>query len=889
MILQTKLFIPHTHTPLVERPRLTESIAAGKNRKLILICAPAGFGKTSLVYQWIQQENPCIAWYALDEEDSKPERFFRYFIAALQTLDDQLNTALMPFVQSQTIPPPERLIPLLINHLVSLPTDSYVVLDDYHLIQPDTSPVHEAIRLLLQHIPPQFHLIILTRRDVPFSIGRLRVNNEMTEIRGTDLRFTEAETGQFFKEMHNMPLSPAQVHTFHERTEGWVACLQLARLSLRDQADLDRLANNFTGIHRPIAEYLLEEVFCEQSPTVQEFLLKTSVLKRLHVELCQELTECDDAAGILEYLKRTNLFVFTLDAKCCWFRYHQLLSEFLEHRLRHTDQDLWSALHTKAAVWFADHGEFDDAHRHAFASGDLEFAADLLEHYSGAIFRKCHFVVFRQWFGQLPEELIKPRVLLRVNRMVIAVHQEDFTHLEEWLTDLEQAFSQNDWSRYSETEIQQMQGLIIAFRLYYRQIRQEYEQVMQNAEHLLQTLAPDLYVVRGIIQTVRALTLIEQGDMLAAMPPLQDGFKAMSAAKLGYSAVNILQLQARVEKAQGHLRRAETILHDALLWVKKADFMPLVVTVTLHTAIAELFYEQNQLALAREHVEQGIEYAEAVTVWGFLASGYWIKASICQALGQIDDAWRLAQKAVTIAHQTGGANRIRLAEAYAVNVALRQGNMEYAQQWLVRRQISLEEPFSKTFEQECLTLASVYLAQQQYREMMPLLTTLRSQTQTRNCCEAVMRIDILQAAALHGEGKYDEARAMLEHAIVSARPEGYVRIFADQAIWIVELLLALQHSQNKLVRASVPVLLDACGIASTPPSAQIRINEFDYLTPREVEILRLLMSGASNEQIADQTFVALSTVKSHIKHIYSKLGVKNRTQAILKAKTLLSE
>jgi LuxR family maltose regulon positive regulatory protein len=886
MLVPTKLFIPQIRSFLVERQRLTNKVATGKDRKLILVCAPVGFGKTSMVCQWIQQEQPKVAWYALDEDDGKPEVFFRYLLAALQRLDDHLKTAFMPLIQNQTLPSLERLVPLLVNHLATLSGESYLVLDDYHLIQPDTSPIHQAIRELIQHAPPQFHIVIMSRNELPFPVARLRVNQEITEIQGADLRFTEAETVRLFESQEMPRFSKKQLHALHQYTEGWIACLQLAGRSCHDQADIDGIMSHL-GIQRPIADYLLEEVFQEQTPAVQEFLLNTSVLKRLNIDLCNVLNEQDNAVEMLEYLETTNLFVVSLDAERQWFRYHHILSDYVQHRLRQTDRELWTALHMKAAVWHANREYFDEARRHAIASGNLEFAADLLEQHGSTLLRGCHFSAFWQWYRQLPDDLVEQRLLLKLNRVSIAVQQHDFTDIDRLLTELEDSLSSHVWQRYPEGLIPRVRDVLTAFRIYRLQILQQYDQAIKQGEQALHTMDIGHPESRGLIQASLAFAYIEQGDVLRAIDPIKAGFESMKAAKLGFSAVALLWYQARAEKLQGHLHQAEAILHKAFSWAQESRFVPLLVTVALHTASAELLYEQNRLDRAKEHVDQAIEYAEAAKLPGFLWLGYWLKACICQALNMPEEAWLLGEKALKGMRKSDLPGYIHLAEAYLVRLSVRQSNMEFPLQWMERRQLRIDEPFSQTFEEECLSLSALYLKQQRYREALDLLTGLRPRSLGRHRTESVMRIDILRAIALDGKGERQAALSLLEEAIVLAKPEGYVRIFADHAFLLADLLLALQRSQDQRVRAYIPSLLDACGVNPTVASSHVPINDFERLTPREVEILRLMTLGYTNQQIADQTFVALSTVKSHIKHIYGKLGVRNRAQALLWARTHL--
>jgi LuxR family maltose regulon positive regulatory protein len=739
------------------------------------------------------------------------------------------------------------------------------------------------VRLLLQRTPPQFHMVIITRRPVPFPVARLRANQNVCDIQTDDLRFTEKETAEFFAQAQ---LSETHIQALYTRTEGWAACLQLASLSLRDQANIDRLTARFTGTYPTVADYLLEEIFLEQSPAVQDFLLKTSILRRLHVDVCRELTSDDNAADILDYVERTNLLLFSLDEQRQWFRYHHLFSEFLQHRLRHHHPALWKTLQMTAAQWFAQHGYFDEAGAHALASGDPGTAAALLEEHAPAMIRKYHLIAFRQWYERLPEDIVKPYALLHLHRAVLYMIQEDIVNMEQCLTDLECALP-DFVQHYPEIVIQRVKDIMTALRLHYLTILHAYDQVICEGERVLQTLDPEHHEARGLIQMSLAIAFFGQGDVLSAVPFLRDGLQAVNAQQAAYAAYSISWLQMRVEKAQGRLQRAKTILHESFDRAQKAEFVPLTATVGLHTGLAEIYYEQNDLSQALEHVNQGLEYAEVVMTPGYLWFGYSVKALIYQAQGKPERAAELMRHALTGTEQTGMPERIRLVEALAVVLFLRQGNVPFATQWMMHRDLQPDEPFTHVFEYECLALATLWLSQQRYQDAIDLLTGLRQQSETRNRMESVLKIDIMHAAALDGLGERQAAFDLFEQAVVFARPEGYVRTFADHAMYTLDLLLALQHSSNPHVRAYAPTLLAASGLPSAPSTDHIPVNDREYLTPREGEILRLIAAGLSNQQIADQTFVALSTVKTHIKHLYAKLGVTNRAQATLWAKNHL--
>lgn len=418
-IIATKLYIPRLRPGLVVRPRLLERLNGGIHAHLTLIAAPAGFGKSTLLGQWIEQFSGDVAWLALDADDNDPIRFWTYLIAALRTRSTGIGTRSLALLETPQPQPLPTILAHLVNDLAQLPHDITLVLDDYHEISAEA--IHESLAYLLDHQPPQLHLILATRVDPPLPLPRLRVRGELTELRSAELRFTETEAGAFFSQAMGLSLTSAQVKILESRTEGWIAGLQLAALSVREHPDVERFLAAFTGSHRYVVDYLAEEIFQQQPQTVQEFLLKTSILERLTADLCNAITEGTDSQSILEELEQTNLLLVPLDEQRRWFRYHQLLATFLRNRLLAQEQAALPPLHRRAAAWYQAQGMAAEAIFHLLAVEAWDEAAGLIERAVDDVLLRGETASAQRWLDSLPESIVQARPSLSITRAWLGV------------------------------------------------------------------------------------------------------------------------------------------------------------------------------------------------------------------------------------------------------------------------------------------------------------------------------------------------------------------------------------------------------------------------------------------------------------------------------------
>jgi LuxR family maltose regulon positive regulatory protein len=882
MLIRTKLNIPPIRTRLLARDRLVQWLQDGTERRLSLISAPAGFGKTSLVCQWIEQHKLRAAWYSLDENDNDPSLFFRYLLTALQSQDKSLKAAFKPLLHGQKMPQGRDVMAQVIHHLENLPAKIFVVLDDYHVIQ--SKAIHEAMHDLLQNIPPQMHIIITTRHDVPFPVARLRAKGEMVEIRAADLRFTDEESERFFHEVMHLDLPSTEVDRLCEKTEGWIIGMRMAGLSLQEGEDRDTPAAGFTGSDRFVLDYLTEEVLGRQPDEIQTFLVRTSILRRLNPDLCLEVAGMKNASALMDQLQRKDLFLVPLDREGRWYRYHHLFSESLQRRLEHSEPGSAEDLHRKAAVWYAKNGYPEEAFQHAFESRDLEFAADLLEDHLFSYLIEYEFAAARRWLERMPEEIARERYLLMLYRAWVVFLQEENEPLDVLLKDLEQSPARK-MKGYGDSKRSNADDLLQALRIGALFFKDLSDETIPAAEEALASMSPGRALTRGFVQLILALANVEKGDIQPAVEAGRSALKDLGSSRSPYFAVHALALEAEGALLQGRLRNAERILTEALDSVRR-DGLPMKAgIVEFHGRLAEISYRRNELDKALELSEQCIEYARPASDMGPLLQGMCLQAFIREIGGRTNQARELMEEALALARGTRSRLRMAHTEIGSLQLAMLQADYDTLSTWAAARKLRIDEPFSRVFEDECMVLAGLHLTQNRCEEAAGLLTELRPRSEKRQRFDSVLKIDIAHACALQALGEEEEALSILKKAVVFARPEGYVRPFVDHAPHLYDPLRELMGREEGPLRRYAKTLLKACSIPRPGSStkARVQVNDVETLTPREVEILRMITAGMTNKEIAEKTFVSINTIKTHIRHIFGKLGVTDRDEAIRKS------
>jgi len=921
-ILATKLYVPPPRANLVLRPRLVERLNEGlsASRKLTLISAPAGFGKTTLVSEWVAVCDRPVAWLSLDEGDKDPTRFLTYLVAALQTIMVNIGEGVLGVLQSPQPPSTESILTALLNEITSIPDHFILVLDDFHVI--DSKPVGEALAFLLEHLPPQMHLVITTREDPHLPLARLRARGQLTELRAIDLRFAPTEAAEFLNAVMGLDLSAADVAALENRTEGWIAALQFAALALRGplsmqgQKDATGFIQSFTGSHHFVLDYLVEEVLQQQSETVQAFLLRTSILDRLFGPLCDAVLGSPSASGqqTLEYLERANLFIVPLDNERRWYRYHHLFADVLRVHLMAEQPDQVSALHRRASDWYEDNGSTDNAIRHALAAEDFARAADLVELVMPAMNRSRQFATLLGWLKALPDELVRVRPVLSTGYALVSLSSGELGGVEPRLRDAERWLDMTADMRerpespaagmvvVDEEEFRRLPGMIALFRGGQALARGDMPETVKNARRALDLALEDDHLMRGAAASQLGLAAWTSGDLDAARQLTADGMANVRLAGYISSAIGGAIVLADIQIAQGRLHEAMTTYERALLWATEPGAPVLQGAADMYVGMSDLHREHNDLKTATQHLLTSQALGE---VAGLPQNPYrWCAAMarIREAQGDLDGALDLLDQAERLYDGALSPN-VRPVATRKTRVWVAQGRLGEALGWARAQGLSVEDELSYLHEFDHITLARVFLARYQsdradgsISEVVGLLERLLKAAEEGGRRGSVIEILVLQAIAYHAQGDLPSALLPLQHALALAEPEGYVRMFLDEGSSMMQLLREASAREimpdytDKLLAAFEAEKRKSEDKPDLPPALPEGHRDgeplVEPLKQRELKILQLIAQGLSNREIGERLFLALSTVKGHNRKIFDKLQVQSRTEAVARAREL---
>ena len=877
-ILTTKLYVPPPQPRGVLRPRLVGRLNEGLQRKLTLVSAPAGFGKTTLLGEWVAGCERPAAWLSMDEGDNDPTLFLAYLVAALRTIAPNIGEGVLGALRSPQPPSTESILTALLNEIDSVEDDFVLVLDDYHVI--DGSAVDEALSFVLEHLPPGMHLVIATREDPHLPLARLRGRGQLSEVRADDLRFTPDEAAEFLNEVMGLSLSAEDTAALEKRTEGWIAGLQMAALSMRGLADATSFIRSFTGTHHFVLDYLVEEVLQKQPESVQTFLLRTSILERLCGPLCDAVVLDPAVSGqeTLEYLERSNLFLVPLDNERHWYRYHHLFAELLRQRLHQsiassTGDEVRDVakLHIRASQWYEDNGLEVEAFQHAAAADDVERAARLVEgegmplHFRGAV------APVLSWLESLSQAELDAMPSLWVMHASAMLFVSQTTGVEEKLQAAEAALQ----DAASDDKSRDLIGHIAAIRATLAVIQQDVETIIAQSRRALEYLHPDNLPVRTATTWTLGNAYQLHGDRAAAGQAYAEAI-AISEA-IGHSIITIM-----ATTGLGEVQEAENRLHLAAQTygrvLQLAGDPPLPVACEAHLGLARISYEWDDLDAAQEHGQRGVQLARQIeNADRFVA---------CEVfLARLKLARRDAAGAASILAEAGRSVRQhnfvhRMPEVAAAQVLtlLRQGNLAAAAELARAQQL----PISR---------ARVHLAKGDPPAALAVLEPLRRQAEEKGRADERLEVMVLQAVAHHAHGENDEAVHLLGDALAQAEPGGFIRIFVDAGIPMARLLS--EAAARGIMPDYARRLLDAfeaeeqmsqerSHLPSAPPGQALT----EPLSQRELEVLQLIAQGLSNREIGERLFVALDTVKGHNRRIYAKLLVNRRTEAVAKARSL---
>lgn len=894
-LLTTKFYFPPARASLVPRPRLIKRLVNGLRGPLTLISAPAGYGKTTLLSEWRAGDGGTVpvAWLSLESGDNDLRRFLQYLLAALDPLRPGIEAAARSLVQTAEHPDGEAVLTLTVNHFSCLVDDSVLVLDDYHQIEDPT--IHASLTFLLEHIPPCLHLILLTRSDPPLPLARLRSRGRLTEIRADDLRFNNEEARTFLNDLMGLNLSEQNVSALDKRTEGWIVGLQMAALSIQGKEDTTAFIETFTGSNRYILDYLTEEVLQQQAEAVQTFLLHTSILDRFSGSLCDAvLGGVNDSDQLLMELERKNLFLIPLDDERQWYRYHHLFSELLFRRLKKTGPELLNELYMRAAAWLEANGYLENAVGYALRAKNYELATRLIDQIKNDLWGRGEVRPLLNWFNTLPQELLRSQPELSLNYATCLTMIGFFDAAKEWLQFAEDLYG--PMAAYDQHAA--LRSLMIPiYRSIYARFHGDFSTAAALCQDAIDRL-PDTAELRlrylGVAHLFLGHAYFYAGDTDPAEQVLSDAIQYNLASGHQQAYLNSCHNLAQLRILQGRLQEARTIYEQAARTIK--DQASPAFAGAEHACLGDLYREWNQMEAAAIEIQKGIELAEAGEHIFFLTDGY--LAGVRLALSQKD--WETAsaylQKAGRVTSRCPSSLENELLHTWQARLQLARGDLAGAAQWAESMETEMGSwemngPFDPQQEFELLTLARTWLAQGKTDQASDLLERIHTMAAGSKRYGRALEAQMLLALVDQAAGKEMQAVERLSRVLAHSKPEGYIRQFLDEGESMVQLLSKLATRTSPDIRDYAERLLAAYYLDH--PQGQPQLVKtlhgetlIEPLSERELEVLQLISRGCSNKEIAADLFIAIGTVKRHTANIFSKLDVKNRTEAVARAREL---
>ena len=890
-VLGTKVHVPVLRRDLVARPRLLARLDLGQQPRLLLVSAPAGFGKTTLLSQGlatIAGMGGHVAWLSLDEDDNDPRRFLEHLVAAMQTVGEFSQAAQLVGGSAHRI---EAVLTSVVNDLDLQPGRTVLALDDYHVIV--APEVHEAVTFLLEHLPPQAGLAIATRADPPLPLPRLRARGQLVELRAADLRFSKDEADAFLTDVMGLRLNRQQVDALEARTEGWVAGLQLAGLSLRGSNDGSEFVAAFTGSHRFVLDFLVDEVLRHQPEPVRRFLLDTSVLHQLSGPLCDRVAGGNDGRAQLEALDRANVFIVALDDHRQWYRYHHLFAEALRARLTAERPERVPLLHRAASEWYAAHEMVQDAVGHALSSGDPAHAADLVESVLPDLRRERRDVQLREWLTALPAEVVRQRPLLGTYLAWVQLVAGDLPGVEAALADAESALVTNpptvsaDASEATSEELRTLPATMAIFRASAAQARGATASMRHHAQRALELTGPNDHMAKGGALGFLGLAAWGRGDLFEAVDRFSVAVRHMGEAGDVTDLLGSTVVLADMWVARGRPHEARRLLEGALASAQQHRSEALASLGDLHVGLADVLVEQGELDGATEHLEAATAVGESASLLENRYRWFVAMARLRRAQDDVEAAVELLDRAHQV-HLPGFFPDVRPIPALQARLRITQARLADAWGWAADHQVAaVDDP---SYLDECAQLTLVRLLLAQHRadgdkvhlvDASRRLDRLVPGAVDGGRDGSLLEIRMLRALMHRARGETVAAAAELRIALQNAEGAGYLRLFLDEGAPMMDLLQGFEP-----LPGAGSFALRLRGATQRQPSVASRITEAEGLSEREVEVLRLLATARSGPEIARELFVSVNTLRTHTKHIYSKLEVNTRRAAVSRAADL---
>lgn len=879
MLIKTKLKVPPLRSGMVDRRRLTKTLTAGRKNRLLLITGQAGSGKTSLACQWIHNARLSVVWYSLDESDNEGDLFFRYLLTGLATQHPRLSELFAPLLQGTKRLTIKDVLPPLVDFATAFSEDRYLVLDDYHLITSDE--VHDAVSSLLNYLPSNLHLVLISRLEPPFSLSALKVRDQVMQISATDLMFTEKEGEEFLSGTMALNLTAEQMKEFTNRAEGWIGGLQLLGLSFREAERPTDLLKVLDSASKATAQYLIEEVISVQPERVRLLLRDTIFLNRFNADLCRSITGIEETEEILDYLHSINLFLIPLDAEHRWYRYHHLFSEAVRARARSENPRLASQVYRQAALWFAANHYLEDAFQHAFASRNYAFAGDLMEDYLYLLLERYENASVQRWLSKLPYGIFMERPLLRLDECSLKVVSHQLEDVQATITNLENQQAEIT-GRYDGIKKTRFRNTLAYLKYTLPYHRDPITADIAAMKKGISAIPRDADLSGATIDSTFVWCCLNQGDMKAAEKTLEQGRQGVLASRSIFRKIMWFKALADFERWSGRLARSEAAIEKALSMVDREDLAETPLRFFLYLPLAWLYYLRNDLQKAIEHADMSRRYAEQARYTTEILGDSFLLALLYNAAGRPEEA---APHVATVrsATRTGSPGSIMLHEAFMAYISAVSGDVSSVEKWAEQRQPSADDRFSICLIFECLAYARLLYLQRRFAESCLVLQTIGNKCAERGMLHGVIQAEVLKSASLHAMGNRRQAKTAIEKVIPLAEREGYFRPFVD--CWPLAPTLFVDVARDSS-SPHLAAVLRACGFQdeTTPDAHQTIKGLRQALTPRETEILKLIAAGYKKGEIAGRAFVSPDTVKTHTRHIFEKLDAKTKAEAIYRAR-----